>query len=74
MGSGLLTQEETSLASERIPENVQTGEELASPVAPSHGEGLLGEPGLHLVVGLCKPASLPRTERGCCGAIFIFIL
>lgn len=48
MGSGLLTQEETSLALEIIPENVQTGEELASPVAPSHGEGAAGGAGASL--------------------------
>ena len=77
MASSLLIQEETSLALEIIPENVKIGEELASAIAPSHGgagRGSWGEPRLHLVVGLCNPASLQRTERGWCGAIFTFIL
>lgn len=36
--------------------------------------GLPGEPGLCLVVGLCNPATVQRTDNGCCGAIFPFIL
>lgn len=36
--------------------------------------GLPGEPGLCLVVGLCNPATVQRSDCGCCGAIFPFIL
>lgn len=38
LGSSLLTQEETSLPLQIVPENVKMGEELASAAAPGHGD------------------------------------
>lgn len=55
-----------------MPENVIAGEELSFATAPGHGDAgggcwrLPAEPGLCLVVGLCNPATVQRTDDGCC--------